>query len=501
VLGLTKKIKELERTNTMFDIDRKNELHDLNNQIIENVKKLVFKQDFQKSSINIYLESQRSTGPTTAVSGKSVEKISEEMQDLRSAMESLQERGRVTEADQELLKSLYFKGMKTRHQRIECSHPQTSQWVFQSSTPDHRHPIKFAEWLQGENGIFWIYGKPGCGKSTLMKFILGSKETTQKLQVWSGSKKLVIGKYFFWIAGSMLQKSQEGLLRSLLFEILRKCRDLIPVAKESIREVEDFESDEDRWSKDQLLRTYEAIVSKEFPVRFCFFIDGLDEYHDSNRHPEDLIKTLRNLRHSADIKICVSSRPWTEFNDEFGSNTEWLLKVEDLTRDDILRYIKEVFTEEPQYTVLSKMDPSYSSIIGEVADRAQGVFLWVALVVRDLVNGFRLGDRLATMRTRLDTLPLDLDHFFQHMLNSIPEIYRRQATRTSEAASSAQRPLPLILYSFLDDAEENIDFSPEEPYSQEDITLKQDQMRRQLDGRSKGLLQVVSDDDETDPFY
>ena len=501
--GLTKKIKELERTNTAFDIDRKNELRELNNQIVENVKK-VFQQESKKSSIDIYLESQRGTGSTNpAVSGKSLEEISKEMQDLRSAMKSLQERGQVTKSDQELLKSLYFEGMKRRYKEIGCSHPQTFQWIFQSSTPDNCHPIKFAEWLQGKNDIFWIYGKPGCGKSTLMKFIQDSKETTQKLQAWSGSKKLVIGKYFFWLAGSTLQKSQEGLLRSLLFEILCRCRNLIQVAKDTIREVEDFESDEDRWSKDQLLRTYEAIVSHEFSARFCFFIDGLDEYYDSNRHPEDLLETLRNLRHSTDIKICVSSRPWTEFRDEFGSNTDWLLKVEDLTRDDILHYIKDRFTKEPQYAILSQ-DSDYSGLIGEVAKRAQGVFLWVVLVVHNLVQGFKNGDDLNTMRARLDEFPEDLDPFFQHMLDSIPEIYKRKATRSFEAASSAQRPLPLMLYSFLDDAEKKGDLSllpPETVYSPNDIELKQDRMRRQLDGRSKGLLQVVSDDEETDPFW
>jgi hypothetical protein len=142
VSGLTKKIQELGKTNTAIDIDGKNEL-----------------SRTTKSSKTSRKPSNKNLRRIATQYGASRarKEISEEMQDLRSAMESLQERGQVTKSDQELLKSLYFNGMKRRYKEIECSHPQTFQWIFQSSTPDNRHPIKFAEWLQGKNGIFWIW--------------------------------------------------------------------------------------------------------------------------------------------------------------------------------------------------------------------------------------------------------------------------------------------------------------------------------------------------------
>lgn len=37
-------------------------------------------------------------------------------------------------------------------------------------------------------------------------------------------------RYYFWIAGTTMQKSQEGLLQSLIFEILRQCPKIIPIA-------------------------------------------------------------------------------------------------------------------------------------------------------------------------------------------------------------------------------------------------------------------------------
>lgn len=50
--------------------------------------------------------------------------------------------------------------------------------------------------------------------------------------------------------------------------------------------------------------------------KFCFFIDGLDEYDDDHFDLIDLMfKTVKN----EEIKICLSSRPWNCFGDAFGT--------------------------------------------------------------------------------------------------------------------------------------------------------------------------------------
>jgi hypothetical protein len=104
-----------------------------------------------------------------------------------------------------------------------------------------------------------------------------------------------------------------SLLRSLVFEIIRGCPDLLSVAKTTLPKTNIFDSRNEQWTKDQLLRTYKAIVSQTLATRFCFFIDGLDKYYDSERNSEDLVNTVRELDLSSDVKLCISSRLYLIF--------------------------------------------------------------------------------------------------------------------------------------------------------------------------------------------
>ncbi len=81
--------------------------------------------------------------------------------------------------------------------------------------------------LEDENGLLFIYGKAGSGKSTLMKFLSQDKTVQDKLNSWAGNKTLCLVSFFFWNSGDTLQMSLEGLYRSILFETLRQCPDLI----------------------------------------------------------------------------------------------------------------------------------------------------------------------------------------------------------------------------------------------------------------------------------
>lgn len=80
------------------------------------------------------------------------------------------------------------------------------------------------DWLQGGSGLFWIYGKPGSGKSTLMKLIFQSNSTQKLIHTWLGSALEIFAGFFFHYRGSAVQKSIEGVLRSLAVQILAPLR-------------------------------------------------------------------------------------------------------------------------------------------------------------------------------------------------------------------------------------------------------------------------------------
>ena len=126
-----------------------------------------------------------------------------------------------------ILASLWFRTMNIRECQVKEAYRNTCSWIFQDPKAHQKPWSNFRKWLEQERGCYWISGKAGCGKSTLMKYIIGDPRTQNALMRWTGSKSPLTASYFFWMAGTWLQKNQEGLLRSLLHSILAQRRDLI----------------------------------------------------------------------------------------------------------------------------------------------------------------------------------------------------------------------------------------------------------------------------------
>ncbi|KAK4158728.1 hypothetical protein QBC43DRAFT_143406 [Cladorrhinum sp. PSN259] len=419
---------------------------------------------------------------------------------------------------QKILTHLYFDSLTAREDKVSSAHARTFEWVFRDAHPDGGSRIGFADWLANRDGIFWIQGKAGSGKSTLLKYLSSHPMTATHLQHWARPKQLVLAKFYFWNSGTKLQKSQEGLFRSLLFEILRQCPELLPVVWQNLCKStrrgatlskqftppgiglplstrDPFDLDIP-WDIDELKQLLEELITLEKSKNFCFIIDGLDEYQTEGHHDHrDLIQTIKRLAACPGMKFCLSSRPWTVFLDAFGGpQSSQVLRLEDLTREDIRKYVSDNLSAHDQYHKLSRIDAGYCLLIDEVVRRAQGVFLWVFLVVRELLEGLTYNDTIKTMRRRLEGFPESLDEFFRHMLNSVPKFYQIQTTRALQVATSVDYPLPLMTYSFLNDVEDDPQVADREerrPCDKYEIAQRYDTMRRRLDSWCKGLLEAT----------
>ena len=106
-----------------------------------------------------------------------------------------------------ILESLRYQRMEAREEKIIDAHAQTFQWIFDPHVCSSRLLSKdnFVDWLTNGNDIFWIAGKAGSGKSTLMKFLSHHKSARSALQQWADGKTLVTAAYYFWHAGTELQ--------------------------------------------------------------------------------------------------------------------------------------------------------------------------------------------------------------------------------------------------------------------------------------------------------
>ncbi|CZR67736.1 uncharacterized protein PAC_17635 [Phialocephala subalpina] len=465
-------VRRLELNNSRLELRCKNSLKNLEKTVVSSIAKL----DPKSAVTNKKEEKSPAIFDDLAfINWKDIAEFPKALPDFKDTI--LNAKAKITDLEkyQNLLGSLCFDSISTRADTIPHAHRDTFTWIFKGETPDGRLQIRFVEWLRTQNGHFWIQGKAGSGKSTLMKFLAHHPETHRNLKEWAKEKPLVLVAFFFWSSGTNLQKSQEGLLRSLLFEILRQSPELVPRVCESLA----------RGSKGYLFENCPMTPSQNFFQDEKWSLDELMTHRD-------LINTLKSLATSSDVKLCLSSRPWTQFKDAFGEDPQTVLKLEDLTSQDIRRYVSDKFREHEQYQKLEAIDPSYTELVGEVVQKAQGVFLWVFLVVRDLLEGITYNDSIRTMRTRLENLPEDLEGFFRHILQAVPKIYWRQTARAFQVALSRNYPLLLMTYACLDDVEEDHDLSYQrhKSFSNAEIRLKTDMMQCRLDGRTRGLLEV-----------
>ncbi|KAI1159956.1 hypothetical protein F5B18DRAFT_664191 [Nemania serpens] len=406
--------------------------------------------------------------------------------------------------EQIILEQLRFDTIDRRHDLIHDAHEETFQWMFDVEERDS--PATFSDWLTSEDGVYWISGKPGSGKSTLMKFLSSHPRTSEALKTWAGQSKLVTAEFFFWNAGKdELQKSQEGLMRSLLYQILRHCPDLIPVAYPSIWSLQNLENNTDTQgllvsatkgllvplSETGLRDTLRKISSRarESQTKFCFFIDGLDEYHGK---PDAAIQLMEDLCNFFNAKMCLSSRSWNEFEEKFGKVNTRKLYMQDFNAVDITRYINATFEKDENFQELEGKDTAGADLIKEIGDASNGVFLWVFLVVRSFQEGLTNGDGFPELRKRLQELPTDLDEYFKNILiSNIDEFYHRHSAQMFLVTLEAAEELPLIAYWFMGDEDSDYPINLErKQLSIGHLNKRMKQMKKRLNAYSKGLLEV-----------
>ena len=423
--------------------------------------------------------------------------MSLQLSQLSSNLRKLPETGEQSARESRILESLYYNRMEARQANIIDAHAQTFEWILDPHQLSSGMASKgsFLEWLTNGIGIFWITGKAGSGKSTLMKFLTHHRSTKQALQQWTDGKDLITADFYFWHAGTELQKSQEGLLRSLLHGILFQCPELMPQVLPMQWEQRKIEHAKSHfWTRAELLGAFAEIsLQTKLTKRFCIFIDGLDEYDGDHA---EIVELVQGLVQSDDIKICLSSRPWNVFTRAFGGGSHPTFRLEELTWSDIQSYVHDTLGSNKLFRQLmaGKDSARCGKLQVEIVRRAQGVFLWVFLVVRSLVQGLTNADRILDLERRLQSLPTDLETYFRHMLDTIEEIYKQQTVQTFHIALQAAEPLNLMTYVMLDEIEEKPDYSIELPPQQlktEHIESQCQDMKLRINARCKDLLQVT----------
>ncbi|KAI1417239.1 hypothetical protein F5Y13DRAFT_202765 [Hypoxylon sp. FL1857] len=400
--------------------------------------------------------------------------------------------------ERRFLSKIRYRDMNEREEMVVEAHVATFRWIFDAG--DQSRPwANFCHWLESDQQLYWITGKAGSGKSTLMKFISQPIPTinsddkkprcTEYLLRWAKDKPLLVASFYFWGSGRSMQTSKEGLYRTLLCQVLQACPEATPHASPEAWEALCLYDEDPRPFNEAQLRSIlaRAIAFVGSTRCLCLFIDGLDEF--DGKH-DDLIKLITGIMDTPSIKVCVASRPLSAFERALKGKPS--LMLEDLTFDDIREYVTSRFRSDREFSKLEEDDGSFAEdLIREVVQKASGVFLWVDLVVTSLLEGITFGDRVSDLRKRLDQLPSELGELYDRILDNLDLFYHEHAAQYFYLMRACEGPLDALLLSFADEDDPNFAINlTKRPLSYKQIHSRIDIMRRRLSSRCKGLVAI-----------
>lgn len=289
---------------------------------------------------------------------------------------------------------LAYDGMGVKRSIMNTATTGSFDWIWKTG---------FETWLKGDAPIFWITGKPGSGKSTLIKYLTDAAKTRDILRLRGGQCEL-LHFFFDFRYGSGVANSPEGMLRSLLLQLSNKDDDIA----ERLRGVLDpkrlngFTTPE--------LQDVISDVLRRTP-KMCAFIDGLDEYRGDMI---ELLSILFDLRERTDIRLCLASRANASIKTKLKDHPYLVMQEHNLA--SIKRHL---YSLNDQAAARLKA-PCPQEIVDEIVIRAEGVILWARFAFESLLEICATDASVDTLRVRLGALPPQMEGMYRDSLARIP---------------------------------------------------------------------------------
>ena len=379
-------------------------------------------------------------------------------------------------------------------------------------------------------------GKAGSGKSTLMKLIFHHPQLLEHLDHWASSAHCIKAGFFFFDQGSFpLQRSREGLLRSLMYQILNGRIELASevFSQRWMNYKSQRASGEIDWTWNELKQGFESLLTLfDKDLRLFLCIDGLDEYKrfsesdkdddpfiDEDEYPmtqrraddyQEILELLLYAARQSGVKICVSSRPLKIFEDAFLRLKRFhSTELHKISARDITLFVGNALGANGSLRQMQYGSTNlHSVLVKEIVEMAAGVFLWVRLVVNKVLTGVRHGDRPPKIMVQLKSLPPELcgeNGLFMRMLQEISTNDRQQAAEIFKLAQCARLPLTPLLLHFADgDASVAIDswtVWTGKTMAAEDIELQRDLAARRLASICVGILEIANSPSSSQPVH
>lgn len=375
----------------------------------------------------------------------------------------------------ECLQSLSYPEIDDRFHSIYSGLHGTCEWLFRQAD--------YTAWVESKptdqhDRLLWIKGKPGAGKSTLMKMIIRQIESReQKI------KSAVLHFFFDSQNNSRIQVTARGFFRSLICQLLQQDRHLLDRFLPLYRRKVNMHGIEWEWHTQELK---DFLVSTSFEERkrpLFLVIDALDECDEL--HLEEVAEFLRDLvqvspSNSSAIKVCLSGRYHPVIHVEDGLE----IHLDKHNKSDIVLYIE-------RWLKPNDATPGLRRLATEVVTRASGVFLWVVLVVKTLVKARDEGETIHRMLQIVLDLPKQLNDLIRQLMKAITDDHQEDALRIMQWVLFSQRAMSTTELRFALEVGRASKFKRHEQLTSSPTFVSSDsQMEKLIRSRTKGLVET-----------
>lgn len=343
------------------------------------------------------------------------------------------------------IESLTFPQAQFRLEEISSAHDKTCEWIL--GRPEYLAWMS-EESLPDHGGFFWIKGKPGAGKSTIMKYLL--------LNAKKELRDTVLLSFFFHAQGTLLERSVMGMYRSLAYQLLNS---RVPLDTKNaflgVAQHLERQDGEIVWSRRDVKNLLSLAIKSLKGRHILFLIDAVDECDQSE--VEDMTNFFQELGksavdHTVYLRICLASRHYPHITLEKG--IELIVEDQEEHEEDLRKYVAK------------KLKGGRSRVVQDIKEaireRADGVFLWVVLVVRSLNDAFDRGN-ISALEKRLEEIPDGLDNLFRDILTRDQKdihvlIFSLQLILFGRRNMAIEEVYFAVLFEKTNVIEDNIDF-------------------------------------------
>ncbi|KAF5003078.1 hypothetical protein FDECE_10359 [Fusarium decemcellulare] len=386
----------------------------------------------------------------------------------------------LNDAEKACIQSLWFPSINSRRQSLGNPAEQTCHWLIEHDA--------YQDWLTGRNekkhyGLVWLKGKPGAGKSTLMK------DAFRRANLEQEKSDYCTAAFFFSAKGHEFEHSPTGLFRSLLHQLLPQhqgqLRRFTDIWQEKKLEWEREGQVDAPWQETELESFFESMFTQHPAKKTFIFIDALDECDDNRIRTQAYFwRRITKSAHAAsvDLNVCLSSRHFPSITVNHCPE----IIVENHNGRDIATYVEQRFK-----LGIAAQEPNWKQLRNGILNKSAGVFLWAVLVVDEVLRYWDDGKDLRYLLKQLDVLPQPLETLFTQLFLSLRPEARQLTVRLFQWAILAIKPLRLYeWHHILAFIRQPTPSSLNEWRMSDNFTGTDDQLERQIRSISKGLVEV-----------